>query len=216
MKEGKITKVIADRGFFFIDNDYWCHVNQYSDNNPEIGDIVEYEPEIKSDGKKNALKARLIMKKLDNFDGERVKSKNFKESNELSNYFIEFKKGYFNEESSEEKRYNLKKELIIDFPQMLANFFSINPNINKSSQIRKYFDQCKIIESKLKISNDFNRAVTELLQIIPLANSAKEKKHISIEFYKFLETNIMEAIKSDENFKKGFIPHFQSLIGYFK
>jgi len=216
MKEGKITKVVVEKGFFFIDNDYWCHVNQYNDNNPEIGDTVEYEPETRFDGKKNASKARLIMKKLDGHDTQSSSTTRVSESTGISIYLTEINKGYFNEVLENENEFCLKKEFIIDFPQNLSKYFTKNLNINKSSQIRKYFDQCKLIESKLKISNDFNCAVSELYQIIPLANSAKEKKHISHEFFQFIEANINEASKSKENFAKGFIPHFQSLIGYFK
>ena len=216
MKEGKITKVVADKGFFFIDNDYWCHVNQYSDKNPEIGDTVEYEPETRADGKKSASQARLIMKRLDDDGSQNSIQNQVSESIEISNYLNEFKKGYFNEIQDKDNSFCLKKEFIIDFPQKLAKYFTRNSNINKSSQIRKYFDQCKTIESKFKISNDFNCAISELLQIIPMANNAKEKKHISTQFFQFLEININEAAKSKENFTKGFIPHFQSIIGYFK
>lgn len=216
MKEGIITKVISDKKFFFIDKDYWCHFNQYTDNNPEVGDSVEYEPEIKPDGKKNALKARLIMKRLNDDSTDNTIQSSVSVSKEINDYLIEFKKGYFDENLEQQNSFCLKKEFIIDFPVVLSKHFTKNPNINKSSQIRKYFDQCKIIESKFKISNDFNCVISELLQIIPLANSAKEKKHISPEFFQFLEINIHEATKSKENFTKGFIPHFQSIIGYFK
>lgn len=215
MKEGKITKVVIDKGFFFIDTDFWCHINQYTDNNPEIGDTVEYEPETRPDGKKSASKARLVMKRLDDNTIQNSIQTQVSESNEITKYLNEFKKGYFKEVMHSDNSFYLKKEFIIDLPQKLAKYFTRNPNINKSSQIRKFFDQCKIIESKYKISNDFNCAISELLQIVPLANSAKEKKHISPEFFQFLEININEATKSKENFLKGFIPHFQSIIGYF-
>lgn len=205
MKEGKITKVVKERKFFFVDEVYWCHFNQYYGENPEVGDIVEYESEIKTDGKKNATKVRLIMKNLN--EGEKTGNG---DSTSISDYYTSLKSGYFDESNC------LKEELIIEHPKILASYFSKDKDKNKSSQIRKFFDQCKLIESKHKISKNFDCNKTELLQILPLANNSKEKGHITNDFYKFLEININEAIKSENNFLKGFIPHFQSLIGYFK
>ncbi len=205
MKEGKITKVLADRKFFFVDTEYWCHFNQYNDDNPEVGDEVEYEPEIRSDGKKNALKARLIIKKFVNDDIPASSNNQLMES-----YFKTLQNGYF-----KEKDY-LIEELITEFPMKLAKYFTKDSGKNKPSQIRKFFDQTKLIESKLKIKKDFNNSKVELLQIIPLANNAKGRNHISQEFFDFLKINIDESIKSETNLIKGFIPHFQALIGYYK
>jgi len=192
MAKGKITKIIPGK-FFFIDNDFWCGNNRYQ-NEPVIGDVVEYTPITKSDGKKFANDVRFIKKGF----------------SPLDNYFEELEDGYFINNK------NLKPQLIIQYPKQLAEIFQKDNNVNKSSQIRKYFDSCRLIEGKLKINNDFDYVISELLKLVPLINNAKEKKHISLDFYDFFEKNIMEAIKSKEHFQRGFLPHFESIIGYYK
>ena len=194
MTQGKITKIIPGK-FFFVDKDYWCNINQYG-STPEIGDIVEYNPVEKQDGKKFANNVKFIRKGF----------------SPLDDYFQEIHNGYF---QNEEKK-NLKPNLIIQYPKQLAELFQKDPNLNKSAQIRKYFDSCRLIEGKLKLDKDFDSAISELLKLVPLLNNAKEKKHVSNDFYEFFEKNIMEAIKSKDHFQKGFLPHFESIIGYYK
>lgn len=194
--EGKITKIFNDKSFFFVDREYWCHFNEY-DSEPKEGDIVEYQRDVRSDGKKNAKN----VKHVKNADSP------------LTEYFNFLKTGYFDKSS---EGFYLRTELIVKYPLFLAEYFTKDSDKNKPSQIRKFFDQCKLIETKFKISRDFKSVVSELMQIIPLANNAKQKNHISDEFFQYLQLNINEGIKSEEDFKKGFIPHFQCLIGYFK
>lgn len=191
--KGKITKVIADKKFFFVDDDYWCHFNNY-EREPEEGDVVEYERRVIQGGKKNAENVKFI-----------------KKSSSLPvEYEDELNSGYFNESG------NLKDSLIIKYPKLLANVFSKDPSVNKSAQLRKYYDYCKNKEGILKINNDFNKIRSELLQLLPLAEDALRRKNISKPFRDFIEININEAVKSEKNFIDGFIPHFQSLIGYYK
>jgi hypothetical protein len=204
MAEGKITRIVEDRQFFFIEKDYWCHFNQYN-KKPTIGDIVYYEPE-ENNGKKNAKNVKFIKNSFG------ATSNNISTNNNdlFENYLKSLEVGYFEDDS-------LKKVMIIDFPQKLAEMFQKKSDINKPTQIRKYYDQCKLrIEGPFKVRKDFNSAKSELLKMIPLINNAKMKNHISNEFYLFMEKNIYEAIKSPKNLIEGFMPHFQSLIGYYK
>jgi len=194
MAKGKITKIIPGK-FFFVDNDYWCSNNQYH-NEPAIGDIVEYTPSTKQDGKKFANSVTFVKKGF----------------SPLDDYFAELEDGYF----KDNEKKNLKPQLIIQYPKQLAEIFQKDNNVNKSSQIRKFFDSCRLIENKFKINKDFECAISELLKLVPLINNAKEKTHISLDFCEFFEKNIMEATKSEDHFQKGFLPHFESIIGYYK
>lgn len=205
MKEGKITKVIEDRNFFFIDGEYWCHFNQYNDT-PVIGDLVEYEPEIRPDGKKNAHNVRLIMKSLEN-DKKMIKET---APGFFSEYINELKKGYFNE-----KGY-LKDEFVIQYPKKLAELFTMNDKKNKHSQIRQFFEVCMRIDGVYKLRKDFDYVKSELYKLIPRAYESKQKEKTSEEFYRFIETNIEQALISEKYFTDGFIHHFQSLICYYK
>lgn len=191
--KGKITKIVQDKRFFFIDDEFWCHYNDY-EKEPEIGDIVEYNQKILPAGKKNALNVKFVRK-----------------STSLPiEYEEEILDGYFNEKDS------LKESLIIKYPKALAEQFSKEPKINKPTQIRKYYDYCKNLEGILKIKNDFNSILSELYQLVPLTNNALNKGNISVSFKDFIELNIHQAVKSEKNFTEGFLPHFQSLLGYYR
>lgn len=128
----------------------------------------------------------------------------------LNDYLNEISKGYFNDKG------NLKEDLIIKYPQNLAKEFTKIFTINKSAQINKFYYEFKKYESILKINKDFDTIKTDLLKIIPLSEKSKQRNHISSDFNKFLIENLKLATQSENNFIKGFIPHFQSLMGYFK
>jgi len=190
--EGKITRVPSEKNFFFIDNDYWCHYNSYN-REPVEGDIVSYEKETKSDGKKFAGKVKYVRSPESPFTA----------------YLKELDEGYF-------ANNQLKKEFIIDFPQELVKIFQSDSNKNKPSQIRRFYDQCKTkIEGRYRLTGDFEWVKKELLLIIPIVSGAKNKGHVTNEFFMFMEKNINEAVKSPVDFVDGFIPHFQSIIGYY-
>lgn len=207
--EGTIVRVIEAKGFFFINadgKDIFCHKNSYNNNNPEVGDVVEFETEKTVKGLE-AKRAKLVQKKLDD---DTSTSHVGNVGTLMEEYLAKLSTGYFNSSGY------LKNEFIIEYPQKLAKSFTQDKDINKTSQVRKFYDQCKLIEGKFRLTNNFDRTISELLQLLPLANKSKTKKHISESFYLFFEKNIYEAVKSESNFKLGFIPHYQSLIGYFE
>lgn len=192
MAKGKITRVVLDKGFFFIDDDYWCHIKEY-EREPEVGHIVEYQPVTRDDGKKNARNVRFLSKAVTMVD----------------EFLKDLKNGYFNE-----KGY-LKPEYQIDYPQKLANFFAGQGDLNKIAQIRKFFDQVRLIQGKFKLKKDFDSLVPELNELLSLLEYAKNRKHITQEFQNYLSANILEGVKTSKNFEKGFIPHFQALVAYY-
>ncbi|MFZ2323278.1 MAG: type III-A CRISPR-associated protein Csm2 [Ignavibacteriaceae bacterium] len=192
MAEGKITRVVLEKGFFFIDEDYWCHVNEYN-REPEVGHIVEYDKSVRNDGKKNA---------------KNVKFKS-KTTNIVDNFIKDLEEGYFND-----KGY-LKPEYLLEYPQKLAEFFAGQSEQNKVAQVRKFFDQIRLSEGKYKLSKDFDSIVPELYELIPLLESTKNRKHITQEFQDYLTANLKEAVKTAVNFNKGFLPHFQALVAYY-
>lgn len=194
MKVGKITRVVSDRNFFFIDEDYFCHNSKYP-GVPEVGQGVKYEPFTKPDGKKEARNVKQI-----DGEGSNNPSKFFEV------YLDELKKGYFFEDGS------IDKVFLIDFPQQLAEYFK---PANKITQVYKFFNAMKVIESKYKVTKNFFQAVAELYTVLPLVNNACKKRNVSKEFYLFMGKNIEKAVESPKSFQDGFIKHFQSLVGYY-
>ena len=192
MAEGKITRVVLDKGFFFIDDDYWCHVKEY-DRDPEVGHIVNYDRFTREDGKKNARNVRFKSKPV----------------NIVDKFIKDLEDGYFNE-----KGY-IKPEYQIEYPQILAEYFAGQGDQNKVAQVRKFFDQIRLSEGKYKLKKNFDSIVPELYELIPLLENVKNRKHITQEFQDYLSANLKEAVKSPLNFEKGFIPHFQALVAYY-
>ncbi|OGU42411.1 MAG: hypothetical protein A2315_00270 [Ignavibacteria bacterium RIFOXYB2_FULL_35_12] len=188
--EGKITKVYADRGFFFVDNDYWCGFRTY-DKEPVEGDIVTYESEVLPDGKKRANRVKFIKSA----------------ANPIKDYIVEISSGYFTD------RDYLKENLIIEYPQLLANLFVLKGN--KVNQVRNYFDQVVNIAGVYKINKDFNRSKIELNKLIPMATKSFDKQNISNEFKEFIIENVKQAIKDEDSFIKGFFQHFECLVNYY-
>jgi len=188
--EGKITRVVSDKGFFFIDDDYWCHNNNY-EKIPEIGDVVRYD-QITQKGKNNARNVKFLRAA----------------PNPSDNYFKELSRGYFSSNNY------LREDFIIHFPDTLAKLFSARGN--KINQVRNYYEQISMIAGNYKIKKDFDWVKVELMKLIPLANKSFDKKNISIEFKDFLIKNVQESVKSEDNFIKGFYPHFECLINYFQ
>ena len=187
--EGKITRIVADKGFFFIDNYYWCHKNSYS-REPVEGDIVEYQRGEK-DGKKNAQNVT------------------FKRSmpNPFTEYLDFLSQGYFVESNY------LKENFIIEYPMLLANI--LVQKGNKVNQIRNYFGHVVNIAGVYKTNKDFNRVKVELQKLIPTATKSFDKKNITTEFKDFIIENVKQAIKSEDAFIKGFLPHFECLVNYY-
>lgn len=209
--KGKITKVVSEKRFFFVDNDYWCHFDRY-DEEPRVGDVVTYERKERQDGKKNAWNVSFVER------GSAGGTENSQHTNRTSSarqlsglpkeYIEIIEAGYFGESNC------LKDELILEWPQKLSTLFSGNKDQNKSSQVRKYYDYCKQQEGRLLLGTSFMVVRTKLLELIPLTESARTKGHISGEFHDFLTLNLTKAAESQSDFQQGFLPHFQSLIAY--
>lgn len=197
--KGRITKIIDSGKFFFIDNDYWCHFDKVNFS-PVVFAEVEYEQSVDSrNGKKVALNVKSVGTSTPNSASH---------GSVFSNYLNELNNGYF------ESANYVKKEFIVDYAKELAQLFGRDKSINKSAQIRKYFDFCRRIEGIYKVKKDFNYVKSELPKLIYHINSAFNKKLVTREFCDFIEKNVELAIVSESNFMKGFICHFEAVIGF--
>ena len=188
--EGKITRVVPDKNFFFIDRDYWCGCRSY-DRKPIEGDIVSYERETLPDGKKRATRVKFIKSA----------------PSPLTDYLEILSKGYFYD-----KNY-LNEDFIIKYPMILAEFFAEKGN--NVNQVRHYYDEVISIAGIYKINKDFKRAKVELQKLIPRINKSYDKQNISKEFMEFIVENINQALKSENNFISGFVAHFECIVNYY-
>lgn len=113
--------------------------------------------------------------------------------------------GYYNESG------NLKKEIIIDWPEELAN--SLSRTNLKMTQLRKFYNRAKAIEQKYRFARDFEGVKSDLYILQRDAQYAFNRGVVPLIFLDFIKRNIEVAVKSPADFK-GFVQHYQSLVEY--
>lgn len=122
--------------------------------------------------------------------------------------------GYFDDHG------NLRSEFVSADPveklvKSMAN--AIPPLVNH--QLRRFFGHCRAIETRLKTKvSDWGRERTEFLKLHHAATYAVgaqggEKQKIPHLFRDFIERNV-DAVKSEKDFRQGFMPHFEALVGF--
>jgi CRISPR type III-A-associated protein Csm2 len=83
-------------------------------------------------------------------------------------------------------------------------------------QLRRFFQHCRATEAKLKqnaASWESEQANFAKLDSAAADAFGKEPKKIPRLFHDFIQRNVA-AVKTKEDFLKGFLPHFEALVGF--
>ena len=83
-------------------------------------------------------------------------------------------------------------------------------------QVRRYFGHCRAIESRLKSGGASWAAVfpeVKKLDVAAADGAAKQPPKIPGLFHDFIRRNV-DAIKTERDFLRGFLPHFETLVGF--
>ena len=83
-------------------------------------------------------------------------------------------------------------------------------------QIRRFFQHCRAIEAKIRAKSSSwaaEQASFLYLDAAAADAAAKSPKRIPALFHDFIERNVA-AVKTEKDFLKGFLPHFEALIGF--
>jgi CRISPR type III-A-associated protein Csm2 len=83
-------------------------------------------------------------------------------------------------------------------------------------QIRKFFQHCRAIEAKLRAKTSTwaaEEAAFRMLDVAAADAFGKSPKKIPELFHDFIKSNVA-AVKNEEDFLKGFLPHFEALVGF--
>lgn len=83
-------------------------------------------------------------------------------------------------------------------------------------QIRRYFSHCRAIETRLKSGGAKWAAVwpeVKKLDVAAADGAAKQPPKIPALFHDFIRRNV-DRIKTQKDFLKGFLPHFEALVGF--
>ena len=131
----------------------------------------------------------------------------------LKNY-IGIKNGYFNNNNV------IKSELLGATALSVAKTLGVANTTY--TQIRAFFHAAKAIQRVYSSRGKFEQIVPNLERLIFLAayymgkgkDDWERKKRENLK--DFIDSNIFFAKENPHNFKDGFIPHFEAVMGYFK
>jgi len=84
------------------------------------------------------------------------------------------------------------------------------------SQLRRFFQHCRAIEARLRSRQaSWHEVEAEFCKLDAAAADAVGKSPAKIPslFCDFIRRNVA-AVRSEEEFLKGFLPHFEALVGF--
>lgn len=130
----------------------------------------------------------------------------------IRDFFPDYlKTGYFDTDG------NLKLEMVTrgKIEPLAEEMTKAFPKLT-SNQIRRYFQHCRAIETKLlsklvtweQVVADFH-----MLDVSAADAYGKDPKKIPRIFHDFIKANVA-AVKTEDDFIKGFLPHFEALLGF--
>ena len=117
--------------------------------------------------------------------------------------------GYFTTETG--KRI-LRPEVVDALAQDVAKVLG-SAGMN-SHQLRRFFNKMRAIEAKLA-SATFDEVRADILGFKRDVACQVGRNLVSEDFKRFIDRNVELAIQDEEDFRKGFIQHFQSVLCYF-
>ena len=85
-----------------------------------------------------------------------------------------------------------------------------------TGQLRRFFGHCRTLETRLKSgASTWLELRTKFLSLDVAASDAygKSQRKIPGLFYDFIQRNV-HAVKNENDFLKGFLPHFEALVGF--
>ncbi|MBM3216466.1 type III-A CRISPR-associated protein Csm2 [Candidatus Poribacteria bacterium] len=89
-----------------------------------------------------------------------------------------------------------------------------------AAPLRGFFELARLAERRLDSDMPFEDVVPFLVRMRPLAHEHATKgvgpESQAREYLRqFIEKNVPEAVKSEEAFRKGFLPHFEAVVAYY-
>jgi CRISPR type III-A-associated protein Csm2 len=85
-----------------------------------------------------------------------------------------------------------------------------------SNQLRRFFQHCRAIEARLRAKTSSWRAEEAAFRMLDVAAAdalGKSTAKIPKLFHDFVQRNVA-AVRTETDFLKGFLPHFEALVGF--
>lgn len=118
--------------------------------------------------------------------------------------------GYFDDKG------NVFPDVIQKWPLELAQRFLGSRQKLNTAQLHRFFNKVRDIDQRLDAQQPFDSLKEQLYALGPLAAASVGRETAPPVFKEFIDANIPHAVKSKEHFKRGFVMHFQSIVGYAK
>lgn len=83
-------------------------------------------------------------------------------------------------------------------------------------QVRRFFQHCRAIEAKIRAGTSTwaaEEAAFRQLDVAAADALGKSPSKIPELFHDFIKSNVA-AVKNEKDFLKGFLPHFEALVGF--
>ena len=114
--------------------------------------------------------------------------------------------------SAEDGGEELDPRYIIEYPRKIAQSL-YDREMNKSAQLRKFFDYCiRLRDITAYRGQSFSAVRAELDRLVPFVEYAQSRRRVSPLFVEFIVKNL-QAIQSQRDFY-AFLKHFEALIAY--
>lgn len=121
------------------------------------------------------------------------------------------KEGYFDSEGDLKSKYVCKKQV----EPLVENMARSSPALTRH-QIRRFFQHARAIEAKLRAHTSTwgaQKTVFKKLAVAAADAFGKKDRKIPELFYDFINANT-DKVKNEKDFLKGFMPHFEALVGF--
>lgn len=117
--------------------------------------------------------------------------------------------GYFGSDG------NIREELLQRLPKSIAKMLGTKKL--KNHQLRAFFHHVRAAENKMHLGLAFEQVRGDIknLEVFAADRVARGTESVPKQFYDFIVRNV-ESIKTGKDFLKGFVPHFQAVVAYFR
>jgi CRISPR-associated protein Csm2 len=116
--------------------------------------------------------------------------------------------GYFDESG------HIRADLITSTASILAKNFGLGYTRLTNGQLRRFYGHAKTAEKAFHFSSDEKKLVLDIKALESFVAEAKGKDKVPEEFYMFIKKNT-DIISDSKDVLKGFLPHFQAIVGFF-
>lgn len=85
----------------------------------------------------------------------------------------------------------------------------------KTHQIRRIFNKVRGIETKLKCDKDFEEVIADIVSLRRDVAYQVGRQVTPEESQQFIDRNVELSAQNEDNFVRGFMQHFESVLAYF-